>query len=124
VRDSPQSDESIIFEAEVAGTDEIRFWIMIWGSKAEVLGHDVLKEENREEVEGMLKGYQMELSMTKFPHISTPSLFDQFPNGHADQGLFFRNRRSSSMTAFVSTCLLGLSESAGWMMAIDRLFEA
>ena len=26
-----QDDGSIIFEAEVAGTDEIRFWIMDWG---------------------------------------------------------------------------------------------
>jgi len=32
-----QSDGSIIFEAEVAGTEEIKFWIMSWGSNAEVL---------------------------------------------------------------------------------------
>ena len=28
-----QDDGSIIFEAEVAGTDEIRFWIMDWGPR-------------------------------------------------------------------------------------------
>ncbi|MEA3359398.1 MAG: WYL domain-containing protein [Thermodesulfobacteriota bacterium] len=33
----PQDDGSIIFEAEVAGTDEIKFWIMSWGSNAQVL---------------------------------------------------------------------------------------
>jgi len=29
----------------VAGTDEIRFWIMTWGSKAEALGPGSLREE-------------------------------------------------------------------------------
>jgi predicted DNA-binding transcriptional regulator YafY len=30
----PQKDGSIVFEAEVAGTEEIKFWAMSWGSKA------------------------------------------------------------------------------------------
>ena len=32
-----QNDGSIIFEAEVAGTEEIKFWIMSWGASALVL---------------------------------------------------------------------------------------
>jgi len=47
----PQDDGSIIFEADVAGTDEIKFWIMSWGSKAEVLEPESLKEEIRSESE-------------------------------------------------------------------------
>ena len=39
-----QGDGSIIFEAEVAGTEEIKFWIMNWGSKAEVLEPESLRD--------------------------------------------------------------------------------
>ena len=53
----PQDDGSIIFEAEVAGTDEIRFWIMTWGSKAEVLEPESLREEIRAEAETMANRY-------------------------------------------------------------------
>jgi predicted DNA-binding transcriptional regulator YafY len=53
-----QPDGSIIFEAEVAGTDEIRFWIMIWGSKAEVLEPESLRQEIRIEAEKMVKRYE------------------------------------------------------------------
>ena len=53
----PQDDGSIIFEAEVAGTDEIRFWIMTWGSKAEVLEPESLREEIRTEAETMSARY-------------------------------------------------------------------
>jgi len=55
----PQDDGSIIFEAEVAGTDEIRFWIMTWGSTAEVLSPASLREEIREEAEIMTKRYKV-----------------------------------------------------------------
>jgi predicted DNA-binding transcriptional regulator YafY len=51
-------DGSIIFEAQVAGTDEIRFWIMTWGSKAEVLEPESLREEIRAEAERMAKRYE------------------------------------------------------------------
>ena len=51
-------DGSIIFEAEVAGTDEIRFWIMTWGSKAEVIEPEALREEIRAEAEKMAKRYE------------------------------------------------------------------
>ncbi len=56
----PQDDGSIIFEAEVAGTDEIRFWIMTWGSKAEVLSPASLREEIRTEAEMMASRYEAE----------------------------------------------------------------
>jgi predicted DNA-binding transcriptional regulator YafY len=53
----PQKDGSIIFEAEVAGTEEIKFWVMSWGSKAEVLEPQSLREEIRLEAEGMAEKY-------------------------------------------------------------------
>lgn len=46
-----QNDGSVVFEALVAGTDEIRFWIMSWGSKAEVLEPASLREEIKREAE-------------------------------------------------------------------------
>jgi len=54
----PEDDGSIIFEAEVAGTNEIRFWIMTWGSKAEVLEPASLREEIRVELEMMARRYE------------------------------------------------------------------
>jgi len=53
-----QDDGSIIFEAEVAGTDEIRFWIMTWGSKAEVLEPESLREDIRTEAEMISRRYE------------------------------------------------------------------
>lgn len=53
-----QADGSVIFEAEVAGTDEIRFWIMTWGSKARVLEPESLRQEIRAEAESMAKRYE------------------------------------------------------------------
>ena len=53
-----QKDGSIIFEAEVAGTEEIKFWILKWGAKARVLVPDSLCEEVRLEAEAMLKNYE------------------------------------------------------------------
>ena len=52
-----QNDGSIIFEAEVAGTEEIRFWIMTWGSKAEVLEPTSLREGIRAEAERVANRY-------------------------------------------------------------------
>ena len=54
----PQKDGSLIFEARVAGTDEIKFWLMTWGSKAEVLSPKGLREEMRMEAEVMLQKYK------------------------------------------------------------------
>ena len=36
---------SIVFEVEVAGTEEIKFWVMTWGAKAMVLEPEQLREE-------------------------------------------------------------------------------
>jgi predicted DNA-binding transcriptional regulator YafY len=53
-----QQDGSILFTAEVAGTDEIKFWILNWGSKAVVLEPQSLKDEISSEVTAMLKRYE------------------------------------------------------------------
>jgi predicted DNA-binding transcriptional regulator YafY len=55
----PQNDGAIIFEARVAGTDEIKFWLMSWGSKAEVLSPAALRDEIRSEAEAMLQSYKI-----------------------------------------------------------------
>ena len=52
-----QKDSSILFTAEVAGTEEIKFWIMNWGSKAHVLEPESLRNEIRAEAEAMLNKY-------------------------------------------------------------------
>jgi predicted DNA-binding transcriptional regulator YafY len=66
----PQADGSIIFEARVAGTDEIRFWIMTWGSKAKVIEPETVKEDIRAEAEKMAKLYD-------------PSVVAEESHGHA-----------------------------------------
>ena len=53
----PQKDGSIVFEAEVAGTEEIKFWILSWGSKAQVIEPESLREEIRAESEVMAEKY-------------------------------------------------------------------
>jgi predicted DNA-binding transcriptional regulator YafY len=55
---APQSDGSIIFEAEVAGTEEIKYWVLKWGAKARVLAPGSLREETRREVKAMLDNYE------------------------------------------------------------------
>jgi predicted DNA-binding transcriptional regulator YafY len=52
-----QPDGSVIFEADVAGIEEIKYWVLKWGSKARVLAPDSLREETRREVEAMLGNY-------------------------------------------------------------------
>jgi predicted DNA-binding transcriptional regulator YafY len=54
---TPQDDGSIVFEAEVAGTDEIKFWVMSWGAHAEVMEPESLREKIRAEAEMMAKRY-------------------------------------------------------------------
>jgi predicted DNA-binding transcriptional regulator YafY len=58
----PQKDGSLIFEAEVAGTDEIKFWVMTWGANAQVLEPESLREEIRREAAVMLTRYEGETS--------------------------------------------------------------
>ena len=53
-----QDDGSIIFEAEIAGTQEVKFWVMSWGAHALVLEPESLREEIRTEVEAMLNRYE------------------------------------------------------------------
>ncbi len=53
-----QDDGSIIFEAEVAGTDEIRFWIMQWGAGATVVEPESLRQKVRSEAEAMVDVYK------------------------------------------------------------------
>jgi predicted DNA-binding transcriptional regulator YafY len=52
-----QKDGSLIFKAEIAGTEEIKFWILHWGKDAVVLEPDSLREEIRMEAEGILRNY-------------------------------------------------------------------
>jgi predicted DNA-binding transcriptional regulator YafY len=54
---SQQRDGSIIFEADIAITEELLSWIMSWGSKAEVLEPTAMKDQIHEEALAMLKAY-------------------------------------------------------------------
>lgn len=54
----PQKDGSIVFEARVAGTDEIKFWVLSWGAKAQVLSPASLRDEILSESKAMLRNYQ------------------------------------------------------------------
>jgi predicted DNA-binding transcriptional regulator YafY len=54
----PQNDGSIIFEAEVAGTTEIKYWILSWGSQAVVLSPESLRSEILAETETLLTNYE------------------------------------------------------------------
>jgi len=52
------SDGAIVFEAEVAGIDEIKFWILKWGAKARVIEPESLREAIRVEAEAMAGNYK------------------------------------------------------------------
>ena len=56
-----QGDGSIIFDAEVAGAKEIKFRVMNWGSKAEVLEPESLRDEILEEAEVILERYKEDI---------------------------------------------------------------
>ena len=56
-----QSDGAIIFEAEVALTEEIKNWIKGWGSQALVIEPESLREEIRSESVKMLERYSSEM---------------------------------------------------------------
>jgi len=51
------SDGAIVFEAEVAGIDEIKFWILKWGAKARVIEPESLRHAIRIEAEAMAGNY-------------------------------------------------------------------
>ena len=48
---------ALLFEAEVAGTEEIKHWIMQWGAQAHVLAPERLREEIQLEAAALLKAY-------------------------------------------------------------------
>jgi len=52
-----QDNGDIVLQANVAGTDEIKFWVMQWGSKALVLEPKSLRDEIQSEIEAMLETY-------------------------------------------------------------------
>jgi predicted DNA-binding transcriptional regulator YafY len=60
-----QRDGSIIFEAEVAITEELVSWIMSWGSKAEVLEPQMLQNQIHTEAIALSKAYDEILQKNK-----------------------------------------------------------
>lgn len=52
-----QEDGSVIFEADVAGLEEIRFWVLSWGANAVVLSPESLKISIKDEITKMTKNY-------------------------------------------------------------------
>jgi predicted DNA-binding transcriptional regulator YafY len=53
-------DGGVDFEATVAGTDEIKFWVLGWGRHAEVLSPEKLKREIAEEIAEVHRRYRSE----------------------------------------------------------------
>ena len=54
---SKRKDGSVILELDVAGTKEIKSWILCWGSQVQVLEPDSLREEIRSEAAEILGVY-------------------------------------------------------------------
>jgi len=52
-----QPDGSVIFKAEVAGTKEIKAWILGWGKEAKVVAPDSLRHEIQAEAAAVLQHY-------------------------------------------------------------------
>jgi len=50
-------DGSILFTVEVAGTDEIKHWVLQWGSRAEIIQPAFLRQEIRQEIDRLRKQY-------------------------------------------------------------------
>jgi predicted DNA-binding transcriptional regulator YafY len=55
---SVRPDGSVLFEAEVAGTEEIKHWVLRWGARAEVLAPESLRKEIQQEAGEMVKVYK------------------------------------------------------------------
>ena len=47
----------MILEAEVAGAEEVKFWVIGWGSHAEVLEPVFLRNDLRDEAAMMMEKY-------------------------------------------------------------------
>jgi predicted DNA-binding transcriptional regulator YafY len=56
-RIEPQKDGSILFSAEVAGTDEVKHWVLGWGKHAEILQPEFLREEVALELQDCWRRY-------------------------------------------------------------------
>ena len=52
-----QDDGSILFKLKVAGIEEIKFWVMTWGAKAQVLEPLSLRDAVKKEIEKMRDVY-------------------------------------------------------------------
>lgn len=52
-----ESDGSLIFQAQVAGLEEIKWWVLRWGAGAEVLAPDQLRDMVSREVHAMSATY-------------------------------------------------------------------
>ncbi|MFZ7126345.1 MAG: helix-turn-helix transcriptional regulator [Desulfobacterales bacterium] len=57
---TPGADGSLLFEAEVADSDEIRYWIRRWGAEAEVLSPESIREAIRTDIGRLAEVYGME----------------------------------------------------------------
>jgi predicted DNA-binding transcriptional regulator YafY len=55
---TPRPDGSILFKARVAGIDEVRFWVMSWGSEARVIEPELLVDAILAEAEKMVESYR------------------------------------------------------------------
>jgi predicted DNA-binding transcriptional regulator YafY len=53
-------DGALLFEAEVAGTEEIKHWVLQWGAHAEVVSPTALRRSLRKEAVGLLAQYDNE----------------------------------------------------------------
>jgi predicted DNA-binding transcriptional regulator YafY len=62
-----QEDGSIIFEAEVSGLSEIKFWIMKWGHQAKVLEPASLRHAIRQEAARMVSMYALKGKADRSP---------------------------------------------------------
>lgn len=54
-----QDDGSILFRVNVAGTDEIMFWVLTWGAQAKVIKPLSLRDAIKSEVDKMRDAYGM-----------------------------------------------------------------
>ncbi|MHB0913778.1 MAG: helix-turn-helix transcriptional regulator [Armatimonadota bacterium] len=61
----PQSDGSAIFEVAVAGTDEIKHWVLGFGDKVEVLQPASLRKAISEAAFNMARAYAVPMAVTK-----------------------------------------------------------
>jgi predicted DNA-binding transcriptional regulator YafY len=53
-----QADGSILFDAEVAGAEEVKSWVLKWGARAEILAPVSLRAAVRAEIEAMRERYR------------------------------------------------------------------